>query len=347
MKEVLVPSERSADVVVPSIVVAPDRRSLAAQVSLHDRFIHILNAANEAASNAARLPFVLPEAAADKLVSAPDEWSIFNSGVKGKFDSQYDLFRFWVGPDCQVVNFSRHGALLCGEVSTVQAVRSALAMECSGRCDLERVRMCAGVEGWVRKSEVQDPGCVWSEYLTPENIIRPSDLAGKVRNVDYVLLMHRTEPRHVESIRRQGLRSFADLAGSPGASPEMVRRLAGLRQAKVFTNDPDLVYFRPLIEGSAWKVEPEDFVIAVDLSAAFAYHSAFRITATSKSDSAYVSSRVHVSELISQYSSRLKGISSVVSEKVYADAGGFVPECCVRTGRIAPEMFVSSGQHHF
>lgn len=283
----------------------------------------------------------LPGVVIDRLVARPDEWIAFDPEVRGKFDSKFGMLRFWVGASCDVVNFSREGALLHGGGQSLQKVARISAGLAGGSRSPEHLKGSNGLRAWIdtSASNVHRAGSL--DFLGPEDIIPPEALANKVRDRDYVLLLHRTEPRHVSSIRRDGLRSFADLAGSKDATPSMIERFDRLKQARVFTNDPSLVYFRPLVAGSPWKVEPDDFVIAVDLGAAFAYHSAFRITATSMSDASYRASRVHVSDLMDQGSVNVtQGAGARSGASGYGVASSYVPECCVRIGRIPPQQFV-------
>ena len=110
--------------------------------------------------------------------------------------------------------------------------------------------------------------------LSIKDIIPPSELASKVYGKDYIFLAHYVGSKtDFPTVLRDGFKSLACMAREPGASEGIKARFNAAQTATDFSNDPELIYTRPIIPGvPQWRVWQQSVVFAVDPRSVYTYN---------------------------------------------------------------------------
>ena len=191
-----------------------------------------------------------------------------------------------------------------------------------------RGRLINSIQDTVRFSCKKAPG-EWLIHL--EDLIKPEELKNLKEWDDYVLLIHYSDKASI--IKKNGLRCCADI------NPE----LASLRRGLGFSNDPDLIYFRPKTPNSNFLVDKNSIVIAVPKKNVRVFNQEERV---SGNFGFYIGRSMPVKEydkLLSKIDPKtqcLRGDKQIVPyEKAGLDI--YIPEVCFDDKYISPEYFVS------
>lgn len=162
-----------------------------------------------------------------------------------------------------------------------------------------------------------------------KDLIHPNELKKLKFGDDYVLLLHNSEKAQI--IKKEGLKCCADV------NPE----LAQLRKGLGFSNDPDLIYFRPITPNNSYKTSKDSIVIAVPKDVVRVFNQEERV---SQNFGFYCGRSMPVEEydnLLSKLKPGecLRGDKQIVSlDKIGSDC--YIPEVCFSDRYIPPEYFI-------
>jgi hypothetical protein len=163
-----------------------------------------------------------------------------------------------------------------------------------------------------------------------KDLIKPEELKNLKEWDDYVLLIH--DSPKASLIKKDGLRCCADI------NPE----LASYKRSLGFSNDPDLIYFRPKTPHSHFKINDDSIVIAVPKKNIRVFNQEERV---SQNFAFYTGRSMPIEEydkLLSEIKPGqcLKGDRRIVPyEKAGQDL--YIPEVCFDDRYISPEYFVN------
>ena len=163
-----------------------------------------------------------------------------------------------------------------------------------------------------------------------EDLILPDKLKKLKEWTDYVLLCHRSNK--ISQIKKEGIRCCSDL------NPQ----LASLRKNVGFSNDPDLIYFRPISPHGIYKPSKDNICIAVPKERVRVFNQEERVT---QNFAQYCGKSMPVEDydnLISklQPNEYLRGDGSIVPYDRLGDYY-YLPEVCFDNRYISPEYFIN------
>jgi hypothetical protein len=174
---------------------------------------------------------------------------------------------------------------------------------------------------------------------------------------DIALLVHSPSRNAQSTVRTSGLKSLQTLASEPNPSREVSERYSTRSNASHFTNDPSLVYFRPVTHKR--KVLKGDICIAARKSKINVFDQEARARHYDKpkrySQNIHQGSKMSYDEYLKKDSETPPGM--FMNQHGYymplAQHGNgfeqYIPEVCVDSGRISPSLFVDKSKipHEF
>jgi len=163
-----------------------------------------------------------------------------------------------------------------------------------------------------------------------KDLIKPEELKNLKEWDDYVLLIHNSF--RTPLIKKDGLRCLTDI------NPELASSKRGIG----FSNDPDLIYFRPKTPHSNFMIGEDSVVIAVPKKNVRVFNQEERVTQNFPFYCGHSMPVEEYDKLMSQIKPGewLKGDKRIVPlEKVGRDR--YIPEVCFDDKYISPDYFVS------
>ena len=113
--------------------------------------------------------------------------------------------------------------------------------------------------------------------LSVDDVISPENLKDLVPYEDFVLLRHNAAGDTLDAIKKDGIKSLKCLAEDANSS-EQLESLYKIRvnnNEKKFSNDPNLIYFRPILDAS--NVPDNQIIIAVKPQSVFVFDQENRV----------------------------------------------------------------------
>ncbi len=184
----------------------------------------------------------------------------------------------------------------------------------------------SGIQNTVQFTCIKPPK-EWLIHI--EDLIKPKELKNLKEWDDYVLLIHNSDKASI--IKKDGLRCCDDI------NP----KLAAARRSLGFSNDPDLIYFRPKTPNSYLKINNDSIVIAVPKEKVRVFNQEERV---SQNFGFYCGRSMPVDEydkLISQIGPEqcLRSDKQIVSlDNIGRDY--YIPEVCFADRYIPTEYFI-------
>lgn len=181
-------------------------------------------------------------------------------------------------------------------------------------------------------------------FFTKADILDPRTLHNKIRDKDYVLLTHGSNPYFLAAIYKEGLRSAEDMALDPNTPDNLKKFYTHLLNPTRFSNDPSLIYFRPATKLYGCSIERNDIVIAVDPKAIFVFDQEHRIRPNGTAQS-YQNSAIPLGKYHDLYANKpphtfLSKDKIFIPTDYYENGMDYRPECCLKANKIDPALFV-------
>ncbi len=273
----------------------------------------------------------------EKLLAS--EGSInFGDDITGFYDKEYHVIRFYCGESYHVVNLWLNQDNVVSKISDTHGWLSMLGSKgVLSPGFLEKVGISSDDIKQASQELIkleQEHNLTFQSYLqcalTNSSLIAPGNLKGLILNKDYVLLQH-SASGGLKNILKEGIRSLEGMYSQENASDEVKKRYELRKEicSKGISNDPGLIYFRPVSQKRP--IFNDGIVIAIKPQNAFVYEQENRADGTYSS---YINSKIPIIDYINLENSEGPNYSG-------HHVNTYIPEVCIRVNHIKPEFFLT------